>query len=129
MTTPSVVLWLDDYRKPWAHGYLGAEWVKTAAEAIALLRTGAVSFASLDHDLLPEHYPWNCKSIEACRGTGYDVVQFLLANPELWPPDGVRVHSANQEGRARMEAAMEQFHVGGGLFRRVGPGDTICYQH
>lgn len=116
---PDLVLWLDDYRKPWQFGYLGAEWVKTAPEAIELLKTGMVRFASLDHDLLPEHYPWNCNSIEDCDGTGYDVVQFLLANPEFWPPEGVRVHSANPMGRARMEAAMSEFHVGGGLFERV----------
>lgn len=126
-TKPDIVLWLDDYRKPWQFGYLGAEWVKTAPEAIALLGTGVVRFASLDHDLLPEHYPWNCVSIDECDGTGFDVVQFLLMHPEFWPPDGVRVHSANPAGRARMEAAMERFHVGDGLFKWVDVNDTfVC---
>jgi hypothetical protein len=44
-------LWLDDIRKPWMHGCIGFEWAKTVDEAIALLKTGRVTFASLDHDL------------------------------------------------------------------------------
>lgn len=46
-----MTLWLDNIREPWKHGYTGAEWAKTADEAIALLKTGTVTFASLDHDL------------------------------------------------------------------------------
>ena len=44
-------LWLDDVREPWRHGRIGWEWAKTASEAIALLETGKVENASLDHDL------------------------------------------------------------------------------
>lgn len=45
------ILWLDDVRKPWLYGYTGATWAKTAREAIAMLKTKTVTFASLDHDL------------------------------------------------------------------------------
>lgn len=93
-----MILWLDDVRPPWKHGYVGADWAKTAEAAIALLKTGMVDFASLDHDL----------SEKATMGdwegeiTGYDVVLFMEANPEFWPPDGCRVHSFNPVGRQRM---------------------------
>ena len=33
-----MILWLDDVREPWKHGFIGAEWVKTAAEAIECLK-------------------------------------------------------------------------------------------
>lgn len=105
-----MILWLDDIRQPWKHGYIVFEWVKTAREAINLLKTGNITFASLDHDLSEEHYPWNCKDISECKGTGYDVVCFLEENPEYWPPDGVRVHSANPAGRARMIQVIEKFY-------------------
>jgi hypothetical protein len=46
-------LWLDDVRNPEERGLVGFTWVKTV-EAIALLKTGQVVFASLDHDLRVE---------------------------------------------------------------------------
>lgn len=94
-----MILWLDDIRHPWKYGYIGAEWVKTADEAICLLSSGNVTFASLDHDL----------SVEATMGspavserTGYTVVCWLEDHPEFWPVDGIRVHSMNPVGKARM---------------------------
>ena len=90
-------LWLDDIRPPCKHGCLGFEWAKTAEEAIAFLKTGKVTFASLDHDL----------SIKATLGdwsgerTGYDVVRWM-EDSGAWPVDGVRVHSLNPAGKARM---------------------------
>ena len=97
-------LWLDDLRDPAVHGHIGWTWAKTAEEAIALLKTGKVTEASLDHDL----------SIEATIGaadwarevTGYDVVCWMEEN-DVWPRDGTRVHSMNPEGRRRMEFAIE----------------------
>lgn len=109
-------MWLDDVRKPWEHGHIGWTWVKTADEAIAALRTGRVTEASLDHDLgLP-----SCRACRAaCLGpeeygkvlelgcqhgekTGYDVVCWLEQHPEFYPPQGVSVHSMNPAGAARM---------------------------
>lgn len=94
-----MILWLDDIRQPWKHGYIGVDWAKTADEAIAFLKTGRVSFASLDHDL----------SENATLGrpgcnekTGYTVICWLEEHPEFWPPDGCRVHSMNPVGKAKM---------------------------
>jgi hypothetical protein len=113
-------LWLDDVRKPWLHDDSRVwVWAKTAQEAIDYLKTGEVTYASLDHDL------WLCPecqkkskeeivvikngpeygSICSCNhnGTGLDVVCWMEAN-NVWPHEGVRVHSMNPEGRRRMEA-------------------------
>lgn len=109
-----MILFLDDERRPWQHGFTGAEWVKTAAHAIEMLRTGTVRFASLDHDLLPEHYPWaleDGQTVWDCRDTGYDVTEFLQQNPEYWPAEGVRVHSKHTAGVARM-LPLIQAHYG-----------------
>lgn len=96
-------LWLDDVREPWKYGYVGCMWVKTAAEAIKELATGKYDFASLDHDLAPEHYPWLEKTPEDyVDATGYDVVKWLEEHPEFWPARGTCVHSANPVGRENM---------------------------
>lgn len=98
-----VKMFLDDIRQPWNCGCIGWELVKTADEAIAMLQTGQVEIASLDHDLAEEHYPWNCTELPpAGAKTGYDVVCFLESNPHLWPVGGVRVHSMNTAGKYRM---------------------------
>lgn len=99
-----MTLWLDDIRQPWKHGYIGAEWAKTADEAIAILKTGRVTFASLDHDL-SEAATMGAAGPE--EKTGYTVVCWLEANPEFWPEDGVKVHSMNPSGAIRMRAVIE----------------------
>ena len=99
-------LWLDDIREPWKHGCIGFEWAKTHDEAIAPLKTGKVTFASLDHDLS------EMATIgQPARGekTGYDVVLWMEEN-DVWPEDGVRVHSMNLAGKARMEAAIRRHY-------------------
>jgi hypothetical protein len=88
-------LWVDDKRPPEAYGFEGFTWARTSEEAIALLRTGEVRFASLDHDLGLE------------SGTGYDIVCWMEEH-NTWPPDGVGVHSMNPVGRKRMEAVIER---------------------
>lgn len=99
-------LWLDDLRDPTHHGRVGWTWVKTADEAIALLQTGRVVQASLDHDL----------DIHATLGlppttrTGYDVVLWMDAN-NVYPPCGVDVHSMNPTGRPRMIEALHALHT------------------
>lgn len=93
------ILFLDDIRTPWANGYIGASWAHTADEAIALFRSGIVTFASLDHDLSEMAA---IGQREKGEKTGYTVVCWLEEHPECWPVDGVRVHSANPVGRERM---------------------------
>ena len=91
-------LWLDDIRDPNHHGCIGWTWVKTADEAIAMLDTGLVEEASLDHDLTVD------QTLGKNDGekTGYTVVCWMEANG-VWPSKGVRVHSQNPVGRKRME--------------------------
>jgi hypothetical protein len=97
----AIRLWLDILRDPAHHGRIGWTWVTTADAAIAMLATGRVIEASLDHDL----------DIEATMGypprekTGHDVVRWMQAH-DVYPRDGVHVHSLNTVGRARMEATL-----------------------
>jgi hypothetical protein len=100
-TSDGVRMWLDDIRDPAMYGRIGWSWVKTADEAIALLASGVVIECSLDHDL----------DIQATLGnpptekTGYDVVCWMEAN-NVYPRDGVHVHSLNPSGGARMKQAL-----------------------
>lgn len=117
-----MTLFLDDTREPWKKGYIGATWAKTAAEAIEILKTGNVTLASLDHDL----------SAEATMGlkvpddeTGYAVVCWLEAHPAFWPVQGVRVHSLNRAGTARMLPAIRA-HYGRDFQREIpAPESTV----
>lgn len=97
-------LWLDDVREPWKHGYVGVEWAKTADEAISILKTGRVTFASLDHDLSEMATIGQPGPNEK---TGYTVVCWLEEHPEFWPEDGVKVHSMNPVGAKRMRQVIE----------------------
>jgi hypothetical protein len=85
------MVYLDDER-PCPDGWTPA---RTAAEAIALLRTGNVTHLSLDHDL-------------GEGPSGYDVVcevERALAEDGVEPPE-MSCHSANPVGRARIEQAI-----------------------
>jgi len=90
-----VRIWLDDERPMPEEGF--DTHVKTAQEAIALLKTGKVEFISLDHDLGPPE-----------AGTGYDVAAWMeeqAFNCNL-EQVGWNVHSANPVGVKKMEAAL-----------------------
>ncbi len=96
-------LWLDDIRQApegWAHA-------KSADEAIRLLKTGTVTEASLDHDVI---WTWNDTENWMDTQTGYAVVAWMAKN-NAWPRDGVAVHSANRDGAARMKSLVK---TGGG---------------
>lgn len=110
-----IYLWLDDVRKAppgWIH-------CKTIQEAKALLQSGQVHEASLDHDLgicdkCLEGYTYEewinarrTNSIPDCEhyGTGYQLVCWMEETGN-WPKHKPRVHSANPVGRARMEQAI-----------------------
>lgn len=110
-------MWLDDLR-PVPDGWVG---VKTVDEAIAFLtdHAGQVSHASLDHDLgedetgemLPEGY-------ELCL---WLAEQAHNGNLEVWPTDGIRVHSDNSVGAPRMVGVLESYGpYGRAIGRRLG---------
>lgn len=98
-----MTLWLDDVRSPWKHGYVGAIWAKTAAEAIEHLKSGTITFASLDHDLSEAATMGMAPPDEP---TGYTVACWMEQNC-VYPAGGVVVHSMNPAGSKRMLAALE----------------------
>lgn len=106
MSADPIDLWLDDIRDPIKHGYIGWTWVKTADEAIALLATGRVRQASLDHDLTVEQ----TLGRHSTEPTGYTVVCWM-ERENVWPPKGVRVHSMNPEGRSRMQQVIDRAYA------------------
>lgn len=86
-------LWLDDER-PAPEGWT---LVRTAEEAIELLKQGKVKRISLDHDL------------GIGFSTGYKVACFIeqaAHDGTLVPLERMFVHSANPVGKARMGAAL-----------------------
>lgn len=99
-------LWLDDVRQPWKFGKLGWEWCKNYEQAVALLKTGKVQKASLDHDL----DPWATIGEKPHEKTGYDVLCWLEQHPQYLPPEGITVHSFNPAGRARMEKLVDRLY-------------------
>lgn len=88
-------IWLDDERPMPDDGF--DIHVKTAKDAIKLLRTGEIEFISLDHDLGPEE-----------AGTGYDVARWIEEQAYNCALERVdwEIHSANPVGRKNMEAAL-----------------------
>ena len=109
-------LFLDDIRDPskfLKFDWGGWTWAKTAEEAIRYLRTANVTFASLDHDLTDEQMQkggYVGKIYEDGHKSGYDVVCWLEQHPEFWPRDGVKVHSMNPVGRARMQKVIDEHY-------------------
>ena len=112
MKNEPIRLWLDDIRRPDLYGYFGWTWAKTAESAIVYLKTGHVAEASFDHDLTIEQMVgcWWGEIREDGHKSGYDVVLWLEKHPEFWPPEGVRVHSANPAGKARMETVIKKHY-------------------
>lgn len=101
-----MTLWLDDVRPPWRYGHIGAEWAKTAEEAIEILKTGNVTFASLDHDLSEAATIGMAPPDEP---TGYTVVLWMMENG-VYPENGVNVHSMSQWGSKRMMEGLTHLH-------------------
>lgn len=100
---PHIDMWLDDIRDPNRHGCIGWTWVKTADEAIALLGTGLVRQASLDHDLTIDQ----TLGREDREKTGYTVICWMEEHG-VWPPKGTKVHSQNPVGRAKMQSVINR---------------------
>lgn len=102
-------LYLDDVRNPQTDGWT---IVRTVDAAKALLITGDVECATLDHDL------GACAScsedamdplvICSHMQTGYDLVKWM-AETGHWPQRKPLVHSANPVGRRNMEATIERY--------------------
>jgi hypothetical protein len=98
-------LWLDDLRDPVKHqAPQGAVWVKTARQAINLIRQGDVAYISFDHDL-------------GGSKTGYDVateIEKLCYQGKIACPKW-EIHSANPVGWTNINAAMRSAEKYAGL--------------
>jgi hypothetical protein len=100
---------LDDRASPagWVH-------VTTARAAIALIDRGDVVELSLDHDL----------GDDDVAGKGVHVVdhiaeQQVVAGRDLWPRDGITIHSANAAGRDQMVRSIERYAAELHTVRRI----------
>jgi hypothetical protein len=87
-------IYLDDIRAE-PEGWVR---VKTAQEAIELLKSNKVSEISLDHDLGDDK-----------NGTGYDVILWIEQEvyQTYYIPPKIKVHSANAPAREKMEAGIK----------------------
>jgi hypothetical protein len=119
-TKIDVYLWLDDERKPPSFSDSGVTWTwaKTGDEAIEVLKSGNVIFASLDHDLADEHYKAFLEAVESGKQldsssfkekTGYDVLCWLEEH-DVWPEEGVRIHTMNTSRKGVMILVVEKVY-------------------
>ena len=95
-------LWLDDSRRlPRVKPGTNSDWVlaKSVNQAIEIMETGEVNFASLDHDL----GIWSSEG-----GSGIKLLDWM-AEEDLWPVDGITVHSANPVGVKQMLDLIERY--------------------
>src|ERR1039458_2264104 len=91
-------LWLDDIRTPPDETWT---WVKTVADAKALMKEEKVTIASLDHDLgIPNE--------DELKETGYWFVLWM-AEYNIWPTEKVMVHSGNVVGMTRMRGVVTRY--------------------
>lgn len=94
-------LWIDDQLDPPKIDRITQEeltWVtvRTAADAIAVIKTGDVEFIDFDHDLAGEK-------------TGYDVAKFIerMAYKGKLKPIHYQIHSGNIAGASNIDKAMK----------------------
>ena len=121
-------LWVDDERRPPSFSDCGLHWTwaKNYDQSIEALKSGTVEFVSLDHDLCDAHYfefflaqsegrpidTSNCK-----EKTGYDVLLWMAEN-NVWPKEGIRVHTMNTVRKPIMLEIIEKHY-----------GRTFQYQY
>ncbi len=107
-------LWLDGVHIAPTFIESGLVWTvaRTGDEAIELLRSGDVEFASLDHDLATERVCEHLLDVENNRfngKTGWDVITWMTEN-NVWPKNGVRIHTANEVRRLFMLSLVQKVY-------------------
>ena len=108
-------LWLDDVRDPVDFGRIGWVWAKTYEEAVKAFEEFDVIEASLDHDLT-----WRqTVGYDDGEKTGYSFVCWMEER-EIFPVDGVTVHSANPVGAGSMMAGLRA------ICRKKGIPETMA---
>lgn len=105
----TIKLWVDDAR-PTPDGWVGVHSVR---DAIRVMRTEEVEFASLDHDL---------GDFSVHGGDGVALTDWM-ARHGCWPAGGLAVHSANPVGAQTMLATVDRYgpYVRAGVRVRVAP--------
>lgn len=106
-------LWLDDFRRAPTFIESGLVWTtaRTGDEAIVMLRSGNVEFASLECDL----------SGGFKDKTGLDVITWMTEN-NVWPKDGVRIHTVNDVRNAFMISLVKRVYGRTFQYSYDGPG-------
>ncbi len=96
-------VYLDD-RRATPEGWVGCRW---PTEVIELLKTGNVTYLSLDHDLGDKEAALTEDRKEI---TGYDVIEWLegQAHQNIFYDLDVQIHSDNSVGIARMKRGLAQ---------------------
>lgn len=97
-----IKLWLDDVRDPVKFGKIGWFWAKTYDEAVKAFEEYDVIEASLDHDLTFDQ----TVGFEDGEKTGHSLVCWMEER-NIFPANGVTVHSANPWGAQRMVAGLK----------------------
>jgi hypothetical protein len=99
----NIRLWLDDDLIDRA---APTGWVQTTTsrQANVLIETGRVIELSLDNDL----------GDDEVHGIGLDVVDFICEKQmtegrDLWPRDGITLHTANPQARDYMTLSIERY--------------------
>jgi CheY-like chemotaxis protein len=86
--------------------------VKTAREAIDMLDTNSFDLVSLDHDLGDK------TMVTSGPGTGYEVTEWLGANPDK-QPRMIFIHSFNPAGAQRMKLVLANAVVAPGIWTKL----------
>lgn len=73
--------------------------MRSVNQAIGLLEAGAVTDASLDHDLGDFAYD---------GGDAWRLVDWMAAH-DVWPTESISVHSANPIGVSRMLSTIDRY--------------------
>ncbi len=99
-------LWLDDIRKPPVPGMTGpAEgwvWCRSVDESIVAITScapGSFLYASLDHDL---------GAFSGHGGDGAYLTDWMAAH-EMFPTEGIDIHSMNPVGTRTMLATIDRY--------------------
>lgn len=87
--------------------------VKTAREAIQKLSTEEWDGIFLDHDLGDK------VMVASGPGTGYEVAEWLSANPDK-QPKMIFIHSFNTVGAKRMKSVLANAVVAPGIWTKLG---------
>jgi hypothetical protein len=100
-------LWLDDQYDE-RKGWFSTEWqhCRWPTEVIEKIKAGGVTHVSLDHDIGDVTF----RDEDRKEITGNDVVTWVEEQVKLHglvPPE-LSIHSANSEGRRRMQAGIDQ---------------------